>query len=161
MDKLSDDIKLGFVRKYLAEKWEEGVECPCCHQWVRLYKRKLTSSMVKALKLMYDAPRGWMHVERYLKEQPIGPSVRGDFPKLRYWGLIEPKPADNPKFPDAVEPGYYRITDKGIAFVNGAVRVFERVKIYNDKFYGFEGKEIDYNTAKGNQFDIKDVKKRA
>ena len=31
------------------ERWLEGMECPCCNQNVKLYKRKLNSNMARFL----------------------------------------------------------------------------------------------------------------
>lgn len=36
-----------------AVKIGEAIECPCCKQMVKIYKRKLNSGMAKALLLIY------------------------------------------------------------------------------------------------------------
>ena len=82
------------AKDYLRENWEDGAKCPCCNQTVKLYKRKLNSSMALGLIMISLKHNGvntsnWFHLENYFKDLPVHSTVRGDIPKLRHWGLIE------------------------------------------------------------------------
>jgi hypothetical protein len=148
------------LKKHIKKHWETGTDCPVCHQHVKLYKRKITSSMAYALYYIFQSSHesiksggdGWVHVESMLKELSGCPSsIRGDFPKLRYWNLIEKKPGitndGNPS------NGYYRTTNLAMDFIKHGYKVFEYVKIYNNQFYGFDGLQITFNTALTNKFN--------
>ena len=93
-------------------------------------------------------------MENYFKDiLDLPSSIRGDCPKLRFWGLIEP--VSEAALPEDGNPnnGYYRITDLGRKFAEGKVLLQSKVKIYNNKFYGFSGPEIDVWKALKNKFN--------
>jgi len=95
----------------------------------------------------------WCHVENYLKDMHCAASVRGDFPKLRFRGLIDSKSDEGPdRRLDGV--GFYRITDKGMWFVEGKMKVFSHAIIYNNKCAGFSDKEITIKDALKTQKNI-------
>lgn len=132
------------AKAFLRERWEKGTECPCCTQHVQKYSRPITSAMAMALIILYKecrkggrhVDRPWIHAETMLKGADCPASIRGDFSKLKYWGLIYPK--------EEME-GYYDITVKGILFVEGKVKVESHVMLYNNKYYGTKG---DYVSIK-------------
>lgn len=151
------------VRDFLNEKIEKGTVCPCCQQTVKIYTRPLTSSMAYALILLYKAPEAYVgefiHVEDHFKKLDIPSSIRGDFPKLRFWGLVEVqaygKEEGNPN------NGLYRITDNGKAFVRDRLAVPSSVRIYKNRFLGFgtDNKLIDIKQALKNKFDYNELMK--
>lgn len=149
-------MTLDEAKQVLRENWEEGVECPCCKQYVKLWKRKLNSSMAHGLILISKKLNGvntedWFNMEDYFKELPVPATLRGDMPKLRHWGLLEKK--DGVKEDGNKNVGLYKITNKGMLFVTGLITVPERSKLYNQKFYGHEGEFINIKTALGNKFN--------
>lgn len=145
-------------KELLKKHWEQGIICPCCRQLVKLYKRKLTSSMAYALILIYRHHQNegsygaFFHVENHLKMLAIPSSIRGDFPKLRYWELIEQQ-----KINDAIVPAYYRITPKGIQFVKNLVSVPKISLLYNDGFYGYEGPNVNIYDALDDKFNYMEL----
>ena len=58
------------VKKDLKDAYEDGCICPCCHQHVQLYKRKLNSGMAITLLRMYKHFKvgAYYHVKDFLKE---------------------------------------------------------------------------------------------
>lgn len=120
-----------------------GVCCPLCKRHAQRYLRTITAAMAKALVCIYRYYQShrydtWLQLEGYLKRCDVGSTIRGDAPKLRFWGLIEKSTT-----PINGRQGHYRITAKGQRFVKGNESVPKYIKIYNDKFYGFEeGEEI-------------------
>lgn len=182
-DLLGPDGTIKAGKELLKAHWEDGIVCPCCRQLVKLYERKLNSAMAYALILIYRHHRdegsfgAYFHVENYLKMLEIPSSIRGDFPKLRYWGLLERKPAEMEgrttksgrqvsgggqaapptRGDEAVIPGYYRITPKGIQFVKNLCSVPRISLLYNDGFYGHKGPEVNIYAALEDKFDYMEL----
>lgn len=129
-----------------------GSTCPCCKQMVKMYRRALQASMIQALIVVHRAGRDWQHVPTLLSEKIVGPTTRGgDWSKLVFWGFIEPRPEKREDGSDRA--GFWRITDAGIAFVNGASRVPSAVYLYNQTFYGFDQrKTVSVEEALGKGF---------
>lgn len=132
------------ARAELYAGLNEGVTCPCCDRFAKMYKRRITSSMAYGLILIFrwyrarGFTRDWLHIEDYFKSIPDLPSsIRGDVSKLRHWGLLEKKVGEqddgNPSL------GLYRLTVRGRDFVLGVVDVEEYVLLYDDLPHGFEG----------------------
>jgi hypothetical protein len=137
---------------------ERGCDCPVCGQKVKIYRRGITSAMAYGLYLLQlwhrNNPKSeWCHLEQYFKSLPgVSPSIRGDMPKLRHWGLISSK---NEKRPDeSNRNGLYKITPKGVDFVLGRISVPSNVIILNNKILGFGQIETDFKKALKNKFDF-------
>lgn len=149
------------ARDEVLAKLDEGIRCPCCGQLAKRYRRRLTSSMAYALILIERASRGhtpapWIHVENHLKSLPgIPSSIRGDFPKLRYWGFLEQKPERRDD--DSLRSGYWRITQSGRDFVRGNRRAFSHCLIYNGGFEGLVGREVTIREALGRGFNYSEL----
>lgn len=135
MSDLSKDCTLEEAKQWLRARFEDGAECPCCTQFVKLYKRKLNSSMALAAVYIYKYFQShqsaeWLHVPSYLSRITTGATVRGgDWAKLRYWGLIEDQKGVRTDGSERV--GNYRITNNGKLFVAGDLRVPKHMFLYN------------------------------
>jgi hypothetical protein len=148
----------GLINDWLVEKMQNagGCICPLCKQRVKLYLRTINKSMVKGLVLIYkyflthdkNVP---LHIEGYLKRCRVSSAVRGDITKLRYWGLIKRYEKIRTEPPE--RRGKYWITPDGEAFVRGTFKVRRYAKVFNKKFYGFEGDEIGISDAMKQVFD--------
>ncbi len=139
---------------------KKGVVCPVCGRFSKVYARKLNSSMAWTLLLMYDFYRKegnlrkWLKVESYLKSLPDVPtSLRGDFPKLRYWGLIVQKEGEV----EGVKTGLYKITEKGIAFCEGRIKVSKVAFVLNKVLKGFSDEQVSISECLGDRFDYKEL----
>lgn len=125
-----------------------GYKCTCCGHLVKVYKRPLTSSMAAALIIIYEYfsrnEETWMHVENYLKNIDCPASIRGDFPKLRFWGFITPHPS---------KEGYYTHEYGGYSFVNGNTTASACVYIKNDQLLASTARKINIRQALKNKFD--------
>lgn len=125
------------AKQWLRAHFVDGTDCPCCGQFVKQYQRKLDSFMAYALILIYKhfAKEGadeWLHVPSYLVETGAGPQAGGGASaKLRYWGLIEDKPATRPD--GGKHTGFYRITEKGRLFVENKAKVRKYIYLFNQK----------------------------
>jgi len=147
------------AKAWLRARFEEGARCPCCDQFVKLYKRKLNSTMARALILVYhyferpDADE-WLHVPSYLNWT----QALGDAAKLHRWALIEPK--GGIRDDGSTKVGYYRITDLGRRFVRGEASVPKYVYLYNQKVVNRSDADTTRTTiteALGDRFDYAEL----
>lgn len=160
---ITDNSTLHDTKQYLREHWDEGAECPACTQFVKIYRRKITSSMAYALILLYqyfenNPGQEWVHMNDYLNsiEGLPFPVKSGDNAKLRYWDLLEEKPEMRDDKSDRA--GYWKITELGRQFVQGEVTVKSHVKVFNSKRYGdLIGEEITVHDALGSRFNYSEL----
>jgi len=153
-----EDMTIGELRVYLKKNWKQGCTCACGNR-VQLYNRPLTSAMSYALLYFKSAKKdeeGYAHAEDFFKKQDCSSSLRGDFPKLRFWGFIAPKPSLSDD--DLHSPGFYKILPRGLEFLEGNLVVPASVLIYNNKFIGWGEKTTDLKGALKNKFNINDLK---
>lgn len=157
MKKLPLTATLHEAKKELRENWEQGVECPCCTQYVKLYHRKLNTGITLFLIGLYKLcgpTENYFHAKQVL-EKIGGFTTSRDYAILEHWGLIKAKP--NEEDPSKRTSGYWALTEKGFDFVIGAKPVMSHVKLFNNKFYGFTGKMISVREALGNKFDYEEL----
>lgn len=134
----------------------EGIVCPCCGQFSKMYRRKLNNGMAWSLiqiakYFSTSAPDEWLHVERYLKSD----SRAAEISKLRFWGLLE----DSPQARDDGCPhsGFWKITQKGRLFVSCEIRVPSHVFIFNNTCYGHSETDTDIRECLGDRFNYEEL----
>jgi hypothetical protein len=125
-----------------------------------LHKRKLNKQMVYALVLIYrelHEKNEWLHVPSYLhKTAATGPTVRGgDWAKLVHWGLITAKAGERADGSKRV--GFYRLTDKGRAFVESKIKVPKHVFLYAERFVGTSSEMVSILDASKAFFDYREL----
>jgi hypothetical protein len=137
------------AKKHLRENWEKGVECPCCTQFVKLYKRKLNSQMARFLINLYvlDRDRKTAYANWFSTRQIAGGTHKAssDGSYLIKWGLVRRKDA------------HYQITHLGILFVEGRATAYKYALIFNNDLYRLEGEEISILDALGSKFDYQEL----
>ena len=150
------------ARAELRENMEKGMDCPCCTQYVKLYKRSMTASMACALIYVYRyfERHGYgepLHVGQYLNALDLPGPVRstGDFAKLRFWGLVEY--VEGTREDGSNRNGYFYLTQEGKAFVEGRLHVPRRVYIFNNKCYGKDTDTITIQDALKNKFNYTEL----
>jgi hypothetical protein len=129
------------AKKWLRQRFGQGAACPCCGQFVKLYKRPFSKSMAYVLMLIAshflgDPVEEWLHVPSYIAEMASdnprrAAAVRGDWAKLKYWGLIEEKP--DTREDGSRRVGYWKITQLGKQFVKRQATVPSHVYVYNSE----------------------------
>jgi hypothetical protein len=164
---LPSDASLSEAKRWLRDRYEKGAACPCCNQHTKLYKRPLNKSMAYVLTLIakfYDDAEHsgeWLHVPSYIAEVVAdnprrAAAVRGDWAKLKLWGLIEEKPGTRSDGSPRV--GYYRLTTLGRRFVDREVKVASHVYIYNGKPMPRTVEEmVSIDDALGKDFNYGDI----
>lgn len=127
----------------------EAVTCPCCDQLAKLYRRKINSTMARAIITMFRAgpSEGYLHV----------PSLPGDtheISQLSWWGLIEEKPG---RRDDEGRHGWWRLTKEGVEYVLMRHAVRKYALVYDHVVRGFEGEYVNIRDALGTRFNYHDL----
>lgn len=142
------------AKAYLKENFEKGVNCPCCDQYVRIYRHRLNSQMAKCLigmyRINYQQSREWVHVLNELK-----PSNRM-YSLMRFWGLIVASEHDD-EFLDKKASGYWKITQKGKSFVQGSLEIPKYVFLFNNKKYGESDETVNIQDSLGKKFSYTEL----
>lgn len=144
----SDIETLEEAKQYLRERmYGDGAECPCCTQFVKIYKRSITSSMCWALAEFYAGNgQQYEHANEFFKEREgIPDSLRGDFAKFKFWMIVAPHEDKR---------GYYRVTDTGRAFLEEGLEVPKFFAIFNDNILKQSDEMVTIQQASENKFDL-------
>lgn len=152
-------LSLSQARTIVRNSLEQGIKCPCCHRFAKLYRRKLHSGMSSRLVRCYALTKAtsaeWVHVSdiyRWIHFKSVAPN---DFPYLENWGLIIAKPT-NPH-EDQKSSGYWKITEKGKKFVSGQLRVARHVFIYDNIVDSFSDDTTDIYESLGSRFSYQEL----
>jgi hypothetical protein len=143
------------AKQELREGWTQpnGVQCKCCGQKVKLYRRPINANQAAALTSLvglYLQDRKYHHVSELTRLNLIV----SDFAQLRRWGLImELHDTDGKKR----NSGWWMPTQQGIDFVHGSESVFKYCEIYNNKTVGFSDETTTIHEALGAKFDYQSL----
>jgi hypothetical protein len=140
---------LAQVRTWIALNRNEGVRCPACSQFAKVYRRKINSGMARSLIAMYRAGgTNFIHLAT-----SIGSRSREEG-KLRYWGLVEEQTDARP---DGGRAGFWRITHTGELFVLGKLLMPQYAEVYNGECLGLGGDLVGIRQALGDGFDYSEL----
>jgi hypothetical protein len=153
-----DRSQMAAARLYVRENLETGIECPCCGQFAKEYRRQIHSTMAAWL---CDLVRRWTFERRAYHVGECGPRLRsrtggGDEAKLRYWKLIEEIPKD-PENTATRTSGYWRPTKAGIYFAHRAASTPKYCYVFDTKVLRFDGPRITIVDALGNKFNYAEL----
>lgn len=158
MSQWPEDALLAEAVKWVLRHRMDGVECPCCGQFAKVYRRKLNSAMAQALAAFYErmgASDEYVHVPSTTDMSRLG----GDWAKLAHWGLIEEKPSDRDD--GSKHAGWWRITELGRRFVRDEVRIPSHALLFNQQLLGMdESSTIGIRQALGDKFDYAELMAR-
>lgn len=150
MSRFHDRMTLGEARAILRELVDDGHPCPCCSQFAKVYRRKIHAGIARGLIAAYrHAGREWFH----------GPTViqagdSGEVSRLRYWGLVEEA---TERRDDGGRAGWWRVTDRGEAWVRGRATVPKYARIYDGRCLGLTGDPVTIRDALGSRFDYDEL----
>jgi hypothetical protein len=155
---LSSNVESLNKSLFTPTKLKEGCKCPVCNQNVKMYTKKVDSQMafflIKLHRLTKKNPfQNFFHVQ-----DDIGVTLKvgGSWAKLRYWELIEEQPKDKSNTEKRTS-GMWRITDKGMMFVEGSLKIPKYVKLYNMNFYGYEGDRVSIQESLQDKFSYREL----
>lgn len=139
---------------------EKGIECPCCGQLAKVYRRKLNSAMAYVLVVLMrravtHPQEKWVHVPSLLNGH--GSAARGgDWAKLWWWGLLQPRPGR--RRDGSRRTGYWRLTTDGVDFASERIEVPRYVYIYNGEALDRDDDSwIDIHDALGERFNYDEL----
>lgn len=148
------DLVMDHVRTDLEKQARgKGGTCPCCNQFVKVYRRTINSMM--ANQLCHAAKNYDITDEFHVGELPQCASGVGDWAKLQYWGLIREVDADNDG--SKRKAGVWRITEKGVMFAERKAYVPKYAIVYNGRLLELEGENIDIVQALGQKFNYAQI----
>lgn len=137
------------AQEWLRSRVADGERCPCCTQFAKIYKRKITStSAVALIKLWRSAGLSWAHLPTVLDRK------QADEAKLLHWGLLEEETISRP---DGGRAGWWRLTALGEAFVGNLARVPKYCLIYDSKCLGLDGPLVSITDCLGDRFDYAEL----
>jgi len=116
----------------------EPTSCPHCHQPTNVYRRPISAIVARTLiKLYYldqrDPEKPWHHIKELYRD-------RGDWAKLKFFGLIEEAANDNVKKKTS---GLWKITEAGRNFVLGKIHLPKYALVrWNSELIGFAGNAV-------------------
>jgi hypothetical protein len=137
------------ARAIVRNNLDDGIQCPCCDQFCKRYRRKLNSQMARWLIWLYRRASGseWVTV----RESPVR---GGDYAKLALWGLVEQKSNDDETKRTS---GVWRITKLGRDFVDGHRFIPSHVMLYNNTIHGWSRACTTIRHALGERFDYAEL----
>jgi hypothetical protein len=145
---------LGYAKTWLKQKLlNGGCICPLCMKLAKIYKRQINAGMARSLIRMYHE---FGLDFGYLPKLPAKSREEG---KLVYWQLVEE--LQTPR-PDGGRAGWWRVTEKGEAFILQGLQVPKYVYLYDGQFlcYDDPNELIDIDDALGDEFDLGDLMSR-
>lgn len=128
--------------EWVMDNRDEGCICPTCHQCCKVYKRTMFSSMAVGLVKMF---RLGAHKE-FIRTSRIDNS--GNIGKMRFLGLIQASDVR----------GYWRITPRGMLFLDRRIKVPKYFYTYNLDCIDIDDTQmIDIDDALGKKFDLNEL----
>jgi hypothetical protein len=157
-DQLAQTDSLSEARQWLRDNREKGVDCPCCDQFAKVYRRAMLGAIPLLLIRIYrENPTDYVNIPDLYKDVAGEDAVheRGTGLKAKYWGLIEPMPGD--RLDGSNRNGWWRLTDAGRAFVRGQITVPKYVHTFNDECLERSGRQVSITDVLGNRFNYNDM----
>lgn len=151
-------ITLAEYRDQLMIDAQVGTHCKACGQHAKIYHNKFNSSMARTLIHLYPYfkkhPLKWLHVGDYLIHNHD--ELKGVHGKLCVYEMMEKNKEAKP-LTGAKCAGLYRMTGKGILFVEERITVPGYWTQYNGDVNGFDGDDIGIRDALGKHFDYAEL----
>ena len=146
---MSELETLAEARQHLRENFEDGCDCPCCGQLVKLYRRKLHAEMavflIKLVRAWEEDPRPY-HIRELI---PSLSKASTDGAYLRHWGMLTRSDSEDKR----TRGGIYTPTEKGLAFAHQRLLVPSHVHLLYNKVVGWADTQTSVTQALGNRFD--------
>lgn len=153
-DKDPSTVTLEEAKVWLRGQVGTGNNCPCCNQFVKIYKRKLNSGMARTLIWIVSAtqPDQWIAVAQTAPKEILRSNEHG---KLVHWGLLEQQPLK--KDSNAKCSGIWRATPAGRAFAQDLSSVPSHVYLYDNEVLRFSDAHTNIVKSLGKQFNYKEL----
>jgi hypothetical protein len=154
---LTEQSTLKEARDWLRGQVKNGgATCPACNQHAKIYRRPLNHVPAASLILLYRKCRNsFGHLgELVEKHIPTIANQGGYIVLSQHWGLIEEEKALRP---DGGRVGHWSVTEKGVAFLQGEIRVPKYVHLYDNRVLLHDGPPITIRDALGTRFNYAEL----
>jgi len=131
-------------------------KCPCCGKKAVMWRYSIFSVMAAELHFAYrDHGRGFFNTKRTAE----GKNSTQQFTNLRYWGLIEERQMTAEEKKDGTKrtTGDWRITDKGIAFINNEIELPHHVFVWQAQIVKFSDDLRNFKACLGKTFKVNEL----
>lgn len=146
----------GYQRDSFMNALRDGqrLNCPCCGRHAQVYKRSMHHTAARQLITLYrlGGHSDFVHAREFIGLNEGG---GGDFAKARFWGLLEKKDLEEGE--DKKSSGLWRLTHKGVLFVQCKLTIDRFVFIYDDKAERFDGPQVNIKDCLGTKFSYYDL----
>lgn len=142
-------------KKQLEANLEDGMNCPLCGQFCKLYKRKLNSGMAAGLVWLvkeYEETNDWVNIPTRAPRFIL--RTGGQFSLLGHWNLIIQKQNEEESTRCS---GLWMPTRLGIDFVRQQADVPSHVFLYNNEVLGFSNERIGIIQALRSHFNYNEL----
>ena len=147
-------MSLSKARKIVSSHVDEGVECPCCGQFCKLYKRKLNSGMARILIWLvkeWTKNHDWINVP---ETAPVFVRRSNEVSRLALWDLVTESPTEDKTRRNS---GLWKPTKEGRLFVANRSRVPSHVFIFDNSIYGWGTESVSVVDALGKNFNYQEL----
>lgn len=142
---------LGQAQQKFLESLGGGTSCPCCGRFAKLNWRGINNTMAAGLCWLVGTYKGngrnWIDVPNH---GPAWMKRTNQHPSLRWWGLVEKAPNDDPTKKSS---GLWRPTKLGIRFALGKVDVPREVLIFDKRVVTVSKQRTMIEQAQGVVYD--------
>lgn len=136
------------AQELLGRVVHDGAFCPVCEQHAKVYHRKLNHQSVRVLATMWRVyGRDWCHMSSLMKRFLPDIAHQGGHATIAaYWNLIE---EEKQRREDGGRAGWWRLTDRGVAWLKGEIKVAKYAETYNSNCLGYSGELVSVEDALG------------
>ena len=142
------------AKNYLEAHRNAGVDCPCCGQYYKVWRKKPISAAVASLCRLVAFQ---LREDRYyhLDAFNVIPKDR-NFSQLILWHLITPM-HQNEEDEEKRASGSWKATEKGIAFALGKIEIPKYVFTLDNKLIAVSEETISVHKALSMKFSYADL----
>jgi len=149
---------------------DKGGHCPCCDRWGKVYRHKVSESMVKSLLwIASNHGENWIDIPRVAPKSVVATYT---FATLKWWHLIQPMNLDmsvkveiddegNEKLvredSEKRSSGLWRVTPLGMQFARGLVQIPKFVYLYNDTLKDVSVETVYIKDCVGEKFNYAEI----
>jgi hypothetical protein len=142
------------AKSYVRDNVHDGVRCPCCEQYAKVYRRKLNSNMGRFLISLIQRSDvsvndGWVHYSQC--------KFRGrdySYLDVSYFDLASQRPNDDT---GKRSSGFWRPTRRGVNFANNNLAVPKYIHVYNGSLLDFSPDLVNIVTCLGSDFSYEEL----
>jgi hypothetical protein len=146
---LDPGMSIGDTRIWVTQQREDGVDCPACDQFVKVYRRKINAGMAQSLIAIYNkgGTEDFVHTPTLVRSHEVG--------QLSWWGFIEEEGLTRK---DGGRAGFWRTTRSGADWLLGTTTAPKYAHVFNGKLLEMtEDDRVTILDALGTKFNYSDL----